>query len=339
MSHTNKSIRLSAKIILLSFGLTLAACGGGGGGGTTYPSIQYSGDTDQATVDSTNAEDFPVTMLEGSTASAESNPYAAVIDSSSNQSSQHAAMLDIFVKQATNNILAKMSSTESNIVSAVTQTQPGTCLSNPGSLTITDNSTTTNINASITYDNFCVGNFDGTSGLNLTLHGKTSLVGNLLSADPLVIDSFNMSIEYLKMTVVTVDGTVSEEFSGFIAVTFDGSTSNNVTGMNVSTNFQANGVTYKVENLFTNKSGTTLYLSGRFYHPAHGYVDVTTTEPFDLYSTNPDKYCSGTMELTGNGGVIEFTANTGCTQYNVTFTATGNVSGTPDYDSGTVAWP
>lgn len=328
MSLKNKYHQLSAKSFLLSLGLTLVACGGGNGDGTGYPDISYGGVTTQATVTPSNAADFPVTMLEGSTSSAEATPYAAMVDGGTTQSSQHAAMLYIFTEQVKNNIIAQKNNTDNNIVSAATQPpQAGTC-ANPGSYTVTDNSTGNNINASITYDNYCVGNFDGTTGLDMTLYGRISFSGSLTQTTPLILQTITMSIEYMKLTVVTAAGTSSEEFSGSLTMTFDGTTNNVVTDMTISTSFQANGLTYKVEGLDivvdTTVTPNTLNISGRFYHPTHGYVVVKTTEPFDLFSTNPDKYCSGTMELAGNGGVIEFTANTDCTSYDICFTATGD---------------
>ncbi len=80
MSHTNKTIQLSAKAFLLSIGLTLAACGGGGGD-SAYPNIQYTGTITQATITDANASDFPVVILEGSSSSSDANPFGVAIDS------------------------------------------------------------------------------------------------------------------------------------------------------------------------------------------------------------------------------------------------------------------
>lgn len=337
MSHTNKFIQLSAKVFFLSVGLTLVACGGSGGG-SAYPNIQYTGATNQATVDETNAADFPVTMLEGSTSSSSTNPYAAAIDGNATQSAQHTAMLNILAKQLKNNIADQQNNSSGNQVSAFTETVPGTCPTNPGSLTFTDNSTATNLNGSFTYNNLCEGDL-GTSGVEITLHGKMNYSGTyfLDIFDNPIFDSMTITIEYLKLTVTTNTETFSEEFSGSMAMTFDGSIANNITGLTVTSNFQANGLTYKIENLAIDTSGGILNISGRFYHPTHGYVDVTTTRDFILFDTNPDKYCDGELQLEGNGGVVDFTASPDCSQYSVTFTPTG--SGTPTYDSGMVAWP
>jgi len=320
MSHTNKFIRLSAKAFLLSIGLTLVACGGGGGG-SPYPNIQYTGATTQATITEANASDFPVVMLEGSSSSSNANPFAAVIDSNATQSAQHTAMLNILVEQIKNDILNQQNTPDSNIVSAATQTLAGTCSTNPGSTTITDNSTQTNLNGSFTFDNYCNGdiNFGG----EVILHGRMNYSGTLVSANPPIFQSMTISIEYLKLTVRTNTETYSEEFSGSISLTYDGfgNFPSNITNMTVSTNFQANGLTYKIENLVIDTS-SGLNISGRFYHPEHGYVDFTTTTIFNLIpGSNPEKYCGGTLQLTGSGGdIIDFTADANCSTFTVCVT-------------------
>ena len=160
--------------------------------------------------------------------------------------------------------------------------------------------------------------------------GSLFLSGN----DP-IFQSMTISIEYLKLTVRTDTEAFSEEFSGSMTLTFDGTISNNIAGLTVTTNFQASGLTYKIENLVIDTS-SGLNISGRFYHPTHGYVDVTTTTNFTLVSTNPDKYCGGTLQLTGSGGdAIDFTADNSCSTYTVCVTPNG---GLQTCQTG-LAWP
>ena len=136
MSHTNKTIQLSAKAFLLSIGLTLAACGGGGGD-SAYPNIQYTGTITQATITDANASDFPVVMLEGSSSSSDANSFGVAIDSNATQSAQHTAMLNILAEQIKNNVLNRQQNSDNNLVSAAAQTTAGTCPTNPGSMTFT----------------------------------------------------------------------------------------------------------------------------------------------------------------------------------------------------------
>ena len=343
MSQSNKFIRLTAKLIILSFGLTLAACGGGGGGGgSVYPSISYTGSTSEATVTEDNADDFPVTILEGGTSSAEANPYGAVLDENISSDAQHTAMLSILAEQVKNTISERINSADSNIVSAATQTISGTCTS-PGSMTITDNSTQTNLSGSFTYDNFCVGDLSS-YGFELVQHGKINYSGTYTidtATNLPIFNSMTISIEYLKLTVRTGTSTntetFTEEFSGSMTMTFDGTTFNVVTDMTVSTNFEANGLTYKVENLVIDTT-SGLDISGTFYHPLYGHVDVTTTSTFtDISSfSEPAKYCGGSLNIVGAGGSIDFTADASCSTYDICYTPT---SGTiPPCTTG-IAWP
>ena len=320
MLHSNKFIPLSIKALLLSSSLALISCGGGGGGGgSAYPSVQYTGTTTQATTTDANASDFPVTMLEGSSSSSESNPYGVTIDSGTIQNAQHSPMMKVLAEHIKNEISKQQLTTNNNQVSAATQITNGTC-STPGNVNVTDNSTSTSLSGSFTYNNYCV----GAAGTEIELHGKMNYSGTLfLAGNQPVFQSMTISVEYLKFTVRTNTETSSEEFSGSMTLTFDGTTFNNVTGLTVTTNFEANGLTYKIQNLVIDDS-SGLNISGRFFHPTHGYVDVTTTANFNLVSTNPDKYCGGTLQLAGAGGdVIDFTADASCSTFTVCVTPNG----------------
>lgn len=340
MTHTSKFIRLSVKTIILVLGMTLVACGGGGGGGTTYPSVQYTGATNQATIDSSNVSDFPITMLEGSTRSDSVNTLSVI---STNETVTNKSQRSTLVMSGTNLIKDVIVSTLSSkstgaSVAGVTESLPGNCPS-PGSATLTVDYTNTTFNGSITFNNFCI----GTQTDSASVHGKISYSGtfHLNATSKPLFDTLIMEMVYMKVSTKTAGVIHSEEFSGkFTASQFDGSIDNNVTNMTFSSTFVADGQTFKVENLSFDTSGiTTLDISGRFYHPTHGYIDVITTKVFTRVIGNPTKYCDGSLQISGNGGVVDFIANTDCSQYSVTFTATGNNTGTPDYDSGLVAWP
>lgn len=346
MSHSNKYIQLLAKSFLLSIGLTLAACGGGGDGGSAYPSIIYSGKTSQATVNSSNAADFPITFLEGSASAnsankasstsspdspsdpsspsgvstSEANPYAVATDINASQDAQHIAMLNIVTEQIKNNILNHANNSTNSIASGVTQNHPGNCPTNPGSYTDDYNVTLTGFSGSSTFDYFCVGD----STFNLTMYGKVSYSGTYKT--PGVLDTYSLNVEYLKLTITADTESFSEEFTGAIDVTYDGlgNLPSNVTNMTVSTTFKANGLTYKIVNLNIDTSSNLLSISGKFYHPTHGFVEITTPtgKEFSLISGDPDKYCGGSLQISGSGGVIDFTADGTCSTFDICFTPT-----------------
>jgi hypothetical protein len=350
MSHTNKSIRLSAKLIILSFGLMLAACGGGGGGGdTTYPSIQYSGNTNKATVDSSNAEDFPVTFLEGSAGASEANPYSVATDPDVSKDVQHIAVVNIVTEQIKNNIINNLNLTNSSIASGVTQTYTGTCPANPGSYTDNYVVTSTGFSGTSTFNYYCVGD----STFSLTMYGKINYNATYVTpvTTPVLLKTFSFDVEYLKLTLNTGTESFSEEFSGSVAVTYDGSGNlpSNITNMTISTTFKASGLTYKIVDLQID-TASGLAISGTFYHPVHGYVDVSTPagSEFTLVYGDPDKYCGGVLEMVGNdsatvgtagatNATIEFEADSTCSNYKICVRASTDSSclGTAPL----VAWP
>lgn len=337
MKNLKNYSQIFTKSLILSLGLTLVACGGGGsgsGGNSQYPSIQYSGNTNQATVTEGNSKDFPVTMLEGSSASASANPYGAVTSEAS-LDVQHGAMINLLAEQIKENILKPKNT--ASIASGATSTITGNCSGNQGTLIEVSNTSGTVISGSLTYNNFCT----TSAGYDFTLHGKINITVNYngsTDANSVIIYNVAVNVEYLKMTVTSASGTFSEEFSGSMAITFDGTVNNTISNITVSTQFQANGFVYKVENLVVNKAGGTLSISGRFYHPVHGYVDVTTPagKEFNLISTEPDKYCGGTLQVNGNGGSFEFTANSDCSSFDICYTAAGDAACTTPT---TYSWP
>ena len=161
------------KTFLLSLFLTLlAACGGGGGNdsgggntGPTFPSITYTGATGAATVNAGNAADFPITMLEGSSSSTSSaSLVTGVTTTESSQNVQQTVMLGIFAENLKSIIQAAKGS--GNIVSAATLNENGTCPNHPGTATIIDDSTQTTLNASLTLNNFCVGDINSATGIS-----------------------------------------------------------------------------------------------------------------------------------------------------------------------------
>lgn len=351
MHYFTNSIRFSAKSILLSLGLiTLVACGGGGGGG--YPAVSYQGNNNQATVSETNANDFPITMLEGSTRiesvnTADSigsdNPpsTSGIISSSETSTSNAKAQRSTVIFSSTNIIKNSILSTLSNksdnasIAAAAAFTMNGTC-ANPGTSTWTDNSANNTASGDITFNNFCVG--DDTE--SVTVHGKITYSGSyfLDGSSNVVLNTLSMNMIYLKVTTTGpgITGIYSEEFSGtFTANSFD--LNNDVTSISFSAVFDVGGETYKVENLTFDNTGGQLNLSGRFYHPVHGYVEATTTTPFtQIFGT--EKYCGGSLQITGNGGTIDFTDSSpgsDCSTYDICFTPTGGAQTC----NTNVAWP
>lgn len=305
MSHTNKTIRLSAKIFLLGIGLTLVACGGGGESST---GVVYTGSTSAADVDDTNIQTYSSAIMDGSQDSQDNLnniPFSVVTDDNTSSQNKQYALLNTLVKQVKNDF--ENNNLESpNLVSAATQPPVvGNCPGKEGSFTITGTSSSTGANLSITYSSYCV----TTSGIEVTLSGSLSAV--VVISDS-VISSMDITIPRLSITVTDTNTstTYANEFSGTISATF--APAGALDSMSVSVNFVENGKVYKISGLSYTQTGAGISISGKIYHPDYGFVTYTTTDPFALYN---DQLCDGTLEVTGANSNFTITVNTDCSTY------------------------
>ena len=329
-------------VCLLAMGVTtlLGACGGGGGGDPVFPNFNYTGVQTEAVIDTTNADEFPVAMLEGSSSSGElanNIIYGASIDPEFAEGIPDPEN----IKKATGVIsgLVKNSLTNNvNQVTGVTQSQGGSC---GGSATVNATQTSTSFSGTIVFLDYCES--DPVIG-RLTLHGKMTINATYDSVSETLL-TFSMNIQYLKMTV-TIDGiTETDVFAGSISVNF---TTNEIT---MAVNFKYGGVVYKVEDYGINQRTGEIF--GKLYHPSYGFVEITTTDLFE-YNSTTGQYCNGTLEIVGvdSSGyvtIIEFTdadptTTMPCTTYNICITvndpagATNVCSYTNDWGTAP-AWP
>ena len=306
----------------------LNACGGGGDGDGTsgYPNISYSGSTTAAVIDQDNAADYPFVVLESSS-NTSNLPIAANIETQAEAGGlPDSENIQKVTNFATNLIKNKFGNNVQQPVAATTS-QTGTC---GGSLSYTENASSNSFNGSLVFDRYCEGGLS-TYGYEFRLHGKMTFSGTYhLVNDAPVFDSLNFTIQYLKMTFTDGISTASEEFSGSISVTsFDAA--NNPLDFNVTINFKYDGKVFKIVNLQVDDFAGTI--SGRLYHPDHGYVDIITTSPFVYMINDPaddtdDQFCSGSLQITGvdtvgNTAIINFT-DYSCTTYDICVTIEPN---------------
>jgi len=62
--------------------------------------------------------------------------------------------------------------------------------------------------------------------------------------------------------------------------------------------------------------GVDLTMSGRFYHPSHGYVDISTSTPFHYAGTNLYPY-PGVMVAAGSNGSTATLTSLSTTEYQI----------------------
>ena len=315
-------------VFLLAMGVfaLLGACGGGGGG-ISYPDISYTGVDTEAVIDQTNAADFPFVALEGGSGSGDifqNLPVGASIDPEFAEGIPDPEN----IKKAANIIgdLIKNQMSNSPQVSGVTESIVGNCAAGGGKATLSGNDTGSQITASMQMDNFC--SYDSLSGITVKMHGLMNIT--ILYYGDYIFTDFTMSIQYLKMTVSDGVTTVSEEFSGTIKIT---DIDPGPPIFSVSVNFKYEGKIFKIVNLAIVEDNSTnpasIWISGKLYHPVHGYVVITTTDPF-VYNSTMEQFCNGALEIKGVEditdyvAIIEYTdavpANTPCMTYDICIT-------------------
>lgn len=323
LSAVFSSKNIYKSILTFIVAALLSACGGGGGGGTSYPSITYTGVETEAVIDQNNAADYPFVALDGSSGTG-SIPLAVNINST-----EASGIPDVEnIEKATGVVIGLIRSdlgNSVNLVTGVTETQPGSC---GGQVTIIDNSTNTSLNGSIEFNNYCESDVFG----QITLHGKLILSGTfyLDSSNNPVFQSLALTVQYLKITLFDGVETISEEFSGSMtANNFDPAT-NEPTDLTITINYKYAGQVFRIVGLQVDESAATI--SGRFYNPNHGYVEIST-DPADsfYYDSFNEQFCNGTLIITGvdtlgNSATITFTdPDTYCTTYNICVDADGAV--------------
>ncbi|MEQ6340979.1 MAG: hypothetical protein M3A44_04825 [Gammaproteobacteria bacterium] len=291
--------------IAMIFTLVLAGCGGGGGGDFGGPTlITYTGLTTQAVITQANAKSLAGCAYQGrSTGRALGGVAASAQTNVTDHQINHP--LTLVLSETLRNALGKIDVTalpRANLGAAVkteTITEQGSCGGSfSGSATYDD--VTGNISSgSITFNNYC--------NEGVTLSGKISFSGkvNLGTQPP--------TMEKLSMNFVALSGkSGSDAFTATGIVAIDATAHPHVlTTINMVSRDDTTGKVYKIENyqLLASASPGVLVdvsMTGRFYGPDDGYVDLATPQiPFRFYINN------GVMDTTPSQGELVVTGDKG----------------------------
>ena len=343
------SRKLFSFLSAIGIAAVLGACGGGDDPGNSYPNISYTGVDTEAVINESNAADFPFVMLEGSSGSddvANSLPFASNLDTEVADGIPDQKNINRAADLVRNLINKKLNS--GSLVSGVTQEDPGIC---GGRAITTATDTGTQLLGTIEFNNYCEFDFD--SGFEVTAYGRMSIaIDYYLDTDgtTYVITGITMTIEYLKLTVDDGNTRVSEEFSGTISMTGLDPYSTDPVSFEVSVNFKYQGQIFKVTNLnMVDDISGAASISARLYHPIHGFVEVTTTDPFEYYAPT-DQFCGGSLQIVGSDGAvppatpgtvtIDFTADATCSTYNICIQVNSDPQNCANFVPwGTEPWP
>lgn len=301
---------------LIFIAFVLAACSGGGGGGSDSSSaVNYTGATSQAVVTNSNGDDLSAgaalgvgtgssTSLVG-TATSEVNPPAKLRSLSASMAIKKALGRMDYATDGGNQLAGAMVS-DSDILW-------GTC-GGSASYSVTADDVTGDFNGTINFSGYCD---DGD-----TLTGGADFSGNI-DINTLAFNSINLSTSSLTITSGGDTFAVAGSFS-FTSVMAGSETL--LMTLNIR---DAAGTVYRIENLqcaITYDSPTfgtdrIRIVSGRYFHPVYGYVDVITTSDFLINSDYP---YAGVLLVTGSGGSkAELTANSDAQTFSVMVDADG----------------
>ena len=319
-----KNLRFWVFIILtaLTIPYTYGGCAGGGSGGDASDEITYSGITNPAQINETNAEDI--------TAGAFS---AGLVGDGVMGLSLDQGSTDYFIREfrtvkvplILTDSLYQIDFTTSSVgdLQAAVHTEQDTINGNCGgsmSYSVTVNDAQGTFNGRFTFLNYCN---DGT-----TINGRTRFDGRINTATNEFIEA-HFSFDNLSGGGFTLDGDLEIDFT----------LSPNLITLNAYGQDTSSGKIYWIRDYSVSIDEYTGYveieMAGRFYHPDYGYVTLSTAAPFVLH--DEDEWpTSGTLIVTGGSNSkakISAIDNLHC---NIEADVDGDDS--YEWNSGTMAW-
>lgn len=270
----------------------LISCGGGGGGGdsVTVPSVPtgltYTGVTSSAIIDSNNAAELASDAFMGG----ETGSNLGIFSSVSGTPSQIMRNIKLYkVVKILGDPLYKIDFNSKRKDSLAVQTEQDTVAGDCGgsaSYTVTMDDVSGNFTGSMTFIGYCNENttISGTAGFSGQINVNTSDFLN-----------FALSINMISLT----SGNQSYVIDGHVSVDVAGSPS--VASLDVLMKDSSGEVFWVSDYTLTITEGidyVDLEVSGKFYHPTHGYVDLATKTAVRTYNIYQWP-SSGELEIVG----------------------------------------
>lgn len=295
-------------LTLFALGAVLIA-GCGGGGGSSSSSVSYTGVTTEAVITDANAQTLTTAAVETAGSSTDLSTLVIAGDLAAETPAQGLSLPGLAKLLAGMKDLGQLAGTSVAAGSTVSQTITGSC---GGSATISGTNSgdnvTVNITGTITYSNYCETTLEGNATINgsitFTLVGTANDFVFTISAPYLAISAGGQSVAYNMNYTFTVTGSTA---TATMTANYRGT----------------DGKVYRIENyqIVLGNYGQTIDISGKLYHPDHGYVTVSTPTPLQ-YSNCYGYYrpTIGVLRVTGAGGVYAEFMPQDCDQYQVCLT-------------------
>jgi len=273
----------------------LFACGGGGGSGSGGGGISYNGLQTQASVDEQNADAVAGDALEQGYGGSTMGQLAVGIGGKATHGLPPQLFLANFVRELL------IGDSRLSAAAKISESYAGNC---GGSATASNNSTQSSVDVEISFSAYCDD--------SLTINGSLSLSGTL--------DPFVLSATFTRFSMSNGEETFA--FTG--SFSFE-----NFTSFTMSMVIQTGDATYKIEDLSISSSSgsgyTDISLSGRFYHPDYGYIDISTVTP--LRYDDGDQYpSSGLLHISGTAGSMANITPLDNTRYTIDVTTANGLT-------------
>lgn len=265
---------LGALVVSLLATLLLVGCGGGGGGDAGGGDPAYAGVTTQATITTADAEPLAMGAYQGG-----QTGQATISPLSSGTAPAVTTNRLLTLAALTRDLAQSVRPAPAGSVTpqvTISDTAPGTC-GGSADIRMDVNDVSGNFSGSLGFSGYCA---DGT-----VLDGSAAFSGHV---DPVTgeVTSFTLSFQGLTMLDTVSGQTVTLAGSESLTVADGGLTLTQT--MDLVLIDQASGKTYWVSNYRLNVAVdpggayTDVSISGRFYDPDRGYVDVGTALPLHV---------------------------------------------------------
>ncbi len=265
----------------------LSGCGGGGGGSTAPADVSYSGVTTQAAVSSSNAKALSAEAYSGNQLASELSGIGKMAVASDGQLSlvqETAAALETSIAAA---VTAPKSSAKA-VAAAVTVQNAIPGYSGTGSYSITVDPITGTFSGSFSFSQY------KDTSTSAAMTGSLEFSGSFNSSSG-TFSGMNMIFHNLS----AIKGTASYTMSGSVTSSTSGTTKNVAITIMLADN--VSGRNYWLSGYTLSLTGSALSVSGKYYHPVHGFVIISTITPLTV-STIDGTPTAGQLLFSGSNG-------------------------------------
>jgi len=328
-----KSLRFKDVTLAVFLVLFLTACGGGGGGAGSSSSTSYTGLTTQATIDENNAEELSTgAYMGGQTGSAIGGTVGVIQSGECGLAGRPSMFKVVQVLEGSLHKVDFMSRTYGTFVGEIytdSATIYGDC-GGSGSITLSVDDQTGNFSGRMNFNNYC--------DEGVTFSGNMDLSGQMDLYTEEIIE-FTFSFDNITATMGSDSITLEGDISLFSVTSYGGTMTMNITLRDNSTK-----ETFRLKDCtmtFTERANyVDMELSGRYYDPNYGYVDINTTTPLRIYgdNENPSEGILVVNGKTGIGGGSTKARLTVLSSSTYKVEADTDGDGFYDYDTGVLYW-